>query len=374
MEEVQTQKIKIQGIEYKIVDSIQDLRAEDSFIHNSNKLEQFTGSGEARKYVGSYRGEKGEALGHFFDFTNWGVPYKDPERNRKTMSAAEFVNAVIQKDTCFFSKSNLLQYLDDAKAEYFAQEQSYHQNIGADYESRKKEIENLVSDYVYFSIYDVSDNLLDTQSRAYIRSDDSIWAVWRKLILPKISYLSILKLLPINHANGVVRPIFYFRILLDYQFRSLVHPSLLKEYADEPTIDAPVKRSHRLGQEKYRRQVIDHMGQCPFTQITDERLLIASHIKPYVVCMKAKREDQALHHLNGLALSPTYDKLFDQGFITFTDGGELICGTQLSPMTWSRLNINPAIRKKLRIFPEDREEYLDYHRRHVFQGNIDELL
>jgi putative restriction endonuclease len=374
MEEVQTQKIKIQGIEYKIVDSIQDLRAEDSFIHNSNKLEQFTGSGEARKYVGSYRGDKGEALSHFFDFTNWGVPYKDPERNRKTMSAAEVVNAVIQKDTCFFSKSNLLQYLDDAKAEYFAQEQSYHQNIGADYESRKKEIENLVSDYVYFSIYDVSDNLLDTQSRAYIRSDDSIWAVWRKLILPKISYLSILKLLPINHANGEVRPIFYFRILLDYQFRSLVHPSLLKEYADEPAIDAPVKKSHRLGQEKYRRQVIDHMGQCPFTQITDERLLIASHIKPYVVCMKEKREDQALHHLNGLALSPTYDKLFDQGFITFTDGGELICGTQLSPMTWSRLNINPAIRKKLRIFPEDREEYLDYHRRHVFQGNIDELL
>jgi len=374
MDEVQTQKIKIQGVEYKIIDSIQDLRAEDSFIHNSNKLEQYTGSGEARKYVGSYRGEKGEALAHFFDFANWGTPYKDPERNRKTMSAAEVVNAVIQKDTCFFSKSNLLQYLDDAKAEYFAQEQIYHQNVGADYESRKNEIENLASDYVYFSIYDVSDNLSDTQSRAYIRSDDSIWAIWRKLVLPKISYLSILKLLPIEPGNDEVKPFFYFRILLDYQFRSLVHPSLLKEYADEPAIDAPIKRTYRLGQEKYRREVIDHMGQCPFTQITDERLLIASHIKPYIVCMKEKREDQALHHLNGLALSPTYDKLFDQGFITFTDDGELICGTQLSPMTWSRLNINPAIRKKLRIFPDDRGEYLDYHRRHVFQGNIDELL
>jgi hypothetical protein len=90
--------------------------------------------------------------------------------------------------------------------------------------------------------------------------------------------------------------------------------------------------------------------------------------------MKEGREDQALHHLNGLSLSPTYDRLFDQGFITFTDEGDLICGTQLNAITWSRLNINPASKKRMRIFPEEREEYLEYHRRHVFQGNIDEFI
>ena len=90
--------------------------------------------------------------------------------------------------------------------------------------------------------------------------------------------------------------------------------------------------------------------------------------------MKENKKQEALHHLNGLALTPTYDRLFDQGYITFTDEGELICGTQLSPMTWSRLNINPNSRKKMRIFPEDRSLYLEYHRKHVFQGNIDELL
>lgn len=35
------QKINIDGIEYEIVDSIQDLRAEDSFIHRNNKLQMF---------------------------------------------------------------------------------------------------------------------------------------------------------------------------------------------------------------------------------------------------------------------------------------------------------------------------------------------
>lgn len=43
-----------------------------------------------------------------------------------------------------------------------------------------------------------SDNLSQKQNRGYIRSDDKIWKLWRELILPKISYLSIfVKLVPV---------------------------------------------------------------------------------------------------------------------------------------------------------------------------------
>jgi len=374
MESAQNQKIKISGIEYKILDSIQDLRVEDSFIHRSNKLAQFEGNGEAKKYVGSYRDEKIQVISNFFNYSNWGVEYKDQEKNKKTMAAARIAGAVMQDETCFFSKANLLQYLEDAKVEYFAKEQGYHQDIGAQYSARLEEIKNLPSDYIYFSIYDASDGLTQTQSRAYIRSDDPIWNIWRKLIIPKISYLSILKIVPDESKAPDEKPLFYFRVVLDYQYRSLVHPSLLKEYETESAPESLTKKSYRVGADKYRRAVIDHMPQCPFTLITEERLLIASHIKPYIVCMKEGREDQALHHLNGLSLSPTYDRLFDQGFITFTDEGDLICGTQLNAITWSRLNINPASKKRMRIFPEEREGYLEYHRRHVFQGNIDEFI
>ena len=114
MDASQTQKIKIQGTEYRIVDSIQDFRAEDSFIHRSNKLAQFAGNGEAKKYVGSYLDENIQRISNFFDYPNWGIEYKDEVKNKKTYETAKLVGAVIQNNTCFFSKSNLLQYLEDA--------------------------------------------------------------------------------------------------------------------------------------------------------------------------------------------------------------------------------------------------------------------
>lgn len=371
------QKIKIDGIEYYIIDSIQDFRAEDSFIHRSNKLAQFDGNGESKKHVGTYKGQIGQRISNFFDYSNWGLEHFDAEKKRKTIFSARASGAVIQDNTCFFSKSNLLKYLDDAKAEYYAQEQIYHNDISIFYNERYQEVQNLEAEHIPFSIYDASDNLSQKQSRGYIRSDDKIWKLWRELILPKISYLSILKLVPVEVTEKNYKPIFYFRILLDYQFRTFVHPSAL-QLIDEVSVDTPeieeIKKSYRVGQEKYRRAVIDYMPQCPFSKITEERLLIASHIKPYSACIKEKREDQALDYLNGLALSPTYDRLFDQGYITFSDNGELICGTQLSSYTWDKLNINPTAKNKMRIFPENRESYLDYHRKHVFQDDIIDLI
>ena len=375
MSKNQSQTIKIEGIEYAVIDSIQDLRAEDSFIHGSNKLAQFNGNGEAKKYVGSYRNNNIEVISNFFQYKNWGVEYSDVERRHKSFEAAKSFEAVIQENTCFFSKANLIQYLDDANVEYFAKDQIYHNDISSQYQGRVDEVQALDSDYIFFSIYDASDGLSQLQSRAYIRSDDPIWDIWRKLILPRISYLSILKLIPIQASEGNDIPLFYFRIVLDYQYRSISHPSLLNKFiADRDTGgQASEKRAYRAGAEKYRRQVLDHMPQCPFTLITEERLLIASHIKPYIVCMRENRQDEASDHLNGLSLSPTYDRLFDQGFITFTNDGDLICGTQLNAITWSRLNINPSSRKRMRILAEGREYYLEFHRRHIFQGNIDEF-
>ena len=52
------QTIKIENNEYLVIDSLQNLRAEDSFISKKNKLAQFSGNGESKKYVGSYKGEK----------------------------------------------------------------------------------------------------------------------------------------------------------------------------------------------------------------------------------------------------------------------------------------------------------------------------
>lgn len=365
------QTITIENVEYNIIDSIQNLRAEDSFIHRNNKLSIFGGNGEARKYVGSYDGNSGERLKTFFEYDNWGVT--------KTINGKRAEYPIIQEN-CFFNKENLQRYLFDAKVEYQKQEQLYHNNIAEFYDEYVNSIDNLEKENIFFSIYDVSDHLQNAKGyrRGYIRSDNDIWAIWRKIVLPKISYLSILKLKPVN--NDSANPLFYFRIFLDYQFRSIVHPQLLLvEKSEEPTIEETseqqmIKRSGRNGQQKYRKDVINYMAQCPFTLITDELLLRASHIKPYAVCMAENNEKEALDYLNGLAFTPTYDWLFDRGYITFTDEGHLICGTRLSPYTWEKLNINPNAKNKMRIFPEGREKYLEFHRKYVFQDNIDEFI
>ena len=359
------QKIKIDGVEYYIVDSIQNLRAEDSFIHRTNKLAIFKGNGEARKYVGSYTGKNGDKLKSFFEYHNWGDVKINGKRTYK----------IIQED-CFFSKANLLKYLYDARVEYQEQEQVYNNDISSNFEKNLSQIQSIKDNNISFPLYDVSD-FLDSKkgNRAYIRSDSDIWDLWRKLILPKISYLSILKLIPIDSSISTT-PRFYFRVFLDYQFRSIVHPQLTESITDivKTSKKETKKRPSREGAKKYRTKVLDYMPQCPFSKISDERLLIASHIKPYQVCINENKVNEAIDYLNGLSLSPTYDKLFDQGYITFLDNGNLICGTQLSSYTWEKLNINPNAKNTMRIYPENREKYLEYHRKFVFQDNIDDLL
>lgn len=361
------QRIHFGGKEYLIIDSIQNLQAEDSFIYRKNKLKMFKGNGESRKYVGSYLGASGERLSDFFEYESWGEGIENGER----------IYTPIQQGNCFFSKSNLLKYMYDARIEYQKKEQVYNFDISEFYTKNLESITQLENEKIFFSIYDVSDLTNNNLSRGYIRSDESIWNIWRKLVLPKISYLSILKLLPVTGDKINQKPLFYFRILLDYQFRSIVHPKLIGTTTEAEIVEK-VKRETtksigRQGADVYRKKVIEHMPQCPFTKITDEKLLIASHIKPYRVCIKEGREDQAIDYLNGLSLTPTYDKLFDQGYITFRDNGDLVCGTLLSAYTWERLNINPNAKNNLRIYLEDRNEYLDYHRKYVFQDDINEM-
>lgn len=361
------QKIKIDSNEYFIVDSIQNLRAEDSFIFRKNKLTMFKGNGESRKYVGSYTGSSGERLSDFFEYKDWG---KGRENGKRIYTKIQ--------EKCFFSKTNLLKYLYDARIEYQKQEQIYKFDISEFYNDHIEKVNGLESDKVFFSIYDVSDFIDNKLNRGYIRSDNEIWDIWRKLVLPKVSYLSILKLIPVNNQDQGSVPLYYFRILLDYQFRSIVHPKLAnstteiisKKKAKKTTKKTPA----REGQQQYRKKVIEHMPQCPFTKISDDRLLIASHIKPYRACINEDKVNEAIDYYNGLALSPTYDKLFDQGYITFTDKGELICGTQLTAYTWEKLNINPNAKNVMRIYPEKRESYLEYHRQNVFQDDIDDLV
>ena len=105
---------------------------------------------------------------------------------------------------------------------------------------------------------------------------------------------------------------------------------------------------------------------CPISLVDDERLLIASHIKPW----RFSSNEERLDPFNGFLLTPTYDLLFDQGFITF----ELGCRLRVSPQLdkeigpkfglidgakFSQLPLTGDSQKKRRM-------YLEYHQREVF--------
>ena len=118
----------------------------------------------------------------------------------------------------------------------------------------------------------------------------------------------------------------------------------------------------RVGQGVFRKRLLEkYNNTCIVTGVSVTKLLIASHIKPWAV----SDNDERLSEENGLLLTPTYDKLFDYGLISFTNQGKIITSTQLSSEDRSKLNISTDIIFDLKTSVKMREN-LDYHRDVVF--------
>ena len=121
----------------------------------------------------------------------------------------------------------------------------------------------------------------------------------------------------------------------------------------------------RIGQSKFRDGLIEYWdSKCSVTECAKTRILIASHIKPWRDCIDDAGEK--LDVMNGLLLIPNLDALFDKGFISFDDDGEIIISPQLSEDDQERLDVNNdmVLRKTL---SERHKIYLKHHREYIFQ-------
>jgi hypothetical protein len=78
----------------------------------------------------------------------------------------------------------------------------------------------------------------------------------------------------------------------------------------------------RRGQGLFRARVIDLERRCRVTGVDIVDHLRASHIKPW----KDSTDQEKLDGNNGLLLAPHIDHLFDQGYISFTDCGDILIG------------------------------------------------
>lgn len=126
--------------------------------------------------------------------------------------------------------------------------------------------------------------------------------------------------------------------------------------------DALIKS--RIGQGTFKQKIVaKYGGKCVITKIAFARILIASHIKPWAVSTNEERLDNE----NGFLLSPTYDKLFDLGLISFKDNGNIIISKLLDSDTLAKVRLEKSQIYDIKATASLRSN-LEYHRDAVFVG------
>ena len=337
--------MKIGNTTYTFQEVSSVLTVPDCFVLGPNKLGR--GHGEGKFYFGSKRELNSFSIG---------------------MTTME----------CFFLKADLLTYMNAVQTEYQHPTQNYagRSKMGLLWNKRVQEI-SLLPDIIEFTV-DVQGQI--EGPRGYLNSKSSAYKLFRKLSLPLISYISIMRL---KRPNGT--PVFYWRLFVDFDamaqkgttpqvFTYGKGGSLVKHKTDEKASEKQTsekkedsaKTSGRdaAAQAKYRAKLLEECPYCPITKISDERLLVASHIKPCAV----SSETEAFDPKNGFTLSPLYDRLFDQGFISFDEKKHMMVSNWISPSNQVRCCIKSGTYIQALPLDNDREHYLQYHRQFVFKG------
>ena len=321
-------KTKIDSQEYEIIEQI-SVSIPDSF----SKLKTGRGHGEAKLYMGQIDQVK-----------NFWESYPN----------------------CFFFKSDLADYIQDAEFEYKNPSQAYNPNIIIEekWDENKLHIDDLDRSTVAFSIQKSS----ISSSRYYITYNNAkskkIWTLFRSIMLPTISNMTIFKLRNIRTDDII----FYFKPYLEYSYNDNHHDSIanveikkIKKSSLKETEKESLQKA-RIGQGVFRDKLLNEWASCIITKIDDARLLVASHIKPWSISTNFERLD----HYNGLALTPTFDRLFDQGFITFKSNGKAEISDHISDRNIEKLGLK---NDQCYYIPhlKNRSSYLKYHRDTIFK-------
>ena len=312
----------------------------DSWVMPKNKLGD--GNGEAKLYFGS----------------------------RDKME--QFFGEIGFTATCFVLRQDLQAYMLAIKSEYLTPSQEYRgkDEMRTLWSERMEKINELPSGIVEFTVREQSQI---AGPRGYVNSSDKVYKLIREISLPLVSYISAMRL----DYNG--QSMFYLKLFADFEeiekrkafienygatIRQVEEVSFYGVSEEDVQPKAPTIRYGREGQEEYRRKLLEECPFCPITMINEESLLIASHIKPWAVSDTKERIDPN----NGFILSPLYDKLFDRGYITFTNDKRVIISNWLSRQVKDRIGIKENQLFQFLPVNDARAGYLEYHRNTVFKG------
>ena len=146
--------------------------------------------------------------------------------------------------------------------------------------------------------------------------------------------------------------------------RSLVDDAAEERILQRTDIGPTVKKTlvnARHGQGIFRVNLEQIERKCRVTGLLDRRHLRATHIKPWCSC----DDREKLDGFNGLLLSPHVDHLFDRGYVSFSDLGDLLVSKELNHAVLESWGI--ALPQNVGPFSQEQCRYLEYHRVHVFE-------
>jgi putative restriction endonuclease len=240
----------------------------------------------------------------------------------------------------------------------------------------------------------IESNCLSREKPAEFESPNNNWGIdgyfvkvnWRLLPVPlnPKTYINDLKgYLPVKHSpiqkNGNGNQACYLAkispelssvllslIYVENKFVNELIDDLYSEALEEQQIQTIVNQKipeteknqlikSRIGQGIFKTRVIDIEKKCRVTGVDEPAILIASHIKPWRDSSNFERLDGN----NGLLLSPHVDKLFDKGWITFSDLGDLIIANRDALKVIEAWQIPIG---NTGSFNEKQVEYLIFHR------------
>ena len=127
-----------------------------------------------------------------------------------------------------------------------------------------------------------------------------------------------------------------------------------------PTDKATLIKARR-GQGVYRTNLERVEGKCRVCGLLDRRHLRASHIKPW----RDSSDAEKLDGFNGLLLSPHLGHLFDRGYISFANEGDLLVSRYLNPAVLYCWGLDPTM--NVGAFRPEQCKYLEHHRTRVFE-------
>jgi len=185
----------------------------------------------------------------------------------------------------------------------------------------------------------------DSQNRYYIvlprRSETTMeyhdnWSFLRDVCIPRVSRLLFIKLFDeeSNQTTIYIKPVYG-------RFNSTVSAS-------------------RTGQNRFRSMVTLRYPECVVTSANEDKLLVACHIKGYADCDSNEKYDP----FNGFTMTPTIHKLFDLGYLTFSENGKLIFSDAFSKHDKEAFHLSNA--EIVINIDEKTKPYLKWHNEYTF--------